>query len=463
MSLKAKQFSKMFFMWFMILVYFAYSVGFVWTMISLIKNEAQFDAYLKVIALFYGIAVVYLIICKCIIDKKTEIIPSLDGAWDFIKLVLYPIHFVITGFDEIGYMWGYSTGVLRKYTGFDLLSINRFLVAIVMAAATFFIVALFFNSVIEDTTFILLTSLLTGVIILIAHFLWDVLDFEHKENRIGCIIKNIVFGIVYLIVVLYTILACTETFPVLEEGYFKCVCQAYACTGGLAYVGFYVIFIQIGRIPENDAKFAPLFALLAAVVTALLGGLLLEWSKVVLIIFIVLIAVGICLYAIFVGLPFFVASAPYRRTYKKNTSSTGTGSTTPPVTPPADDQKNLKTELMECSNLKSFMISQRASGKHIGQGINLDIIQVMIGACYFGTCRYRISYKVKVDKSRYLYNGRPDEVAIRCDLNEVDRYLDSIEADFKSRTHSKINSLASEYKGYGGRSWSVTVKFEKIS
>ncbi|MBQ2891902.1 MAG: hypothetical protein IJE45_03310 [Bacilli bacterium] len=461
MSVKTKNILRMLYMWLIALAYVAYVVSFILVIVNLAKKSAEFTAYLSSIGIYYVIALVYILIAKFTVYKETAIIPELSDAWGFIKLIIYPLHMIFEGIGLFAYIWGFSTGVLRRYTGFDLLSVNRFFWAFVVGVAACGLMFLLSINALKDLTYVYVTNVGCLVVVIVCHILWDILDFEHKEHRVGCIIKNIVFGLMVLAAVVYSIIACVQTFGSLEEGYLKSVYQAYVYVGLFGYLFFYMVFIELGNIPESSSKFLPAIAFGCTVVLSLLAGLLLNVSKVLLVILLVIILAGFVLYAIFKGLPFYVASAPYRR--KLGTSSSSSNNYSNSSTSTVSSGANLKSELLECSNLKSYMHSQSAYGKHIGQGIDLQIVQVIVDACYFGTCRYRITYKIKVDQSCYLYNGRPDEYAIRQDMNEVERYLNSIREEFKQGTMSKINSLANEYKGYGGRSWTISVNFEKLN
>lgn len=460
MSTKTNKILKMLYMWFMALLWVAYSVSFVLVIVNLANKGSEFGSYITSIGIYYAIALVYLIIFKFTVYNKTDIIPELDGAWGFIKLIIYPLHFIFEGLSNFSYIWGFSTAVLRKYTGFDLLSINRFFWAVVISAGACGLMFLLSINALNNLSYVYITNIACAGVAIIIHILWDVLDFEHKESRVGSIIKNVIFTILFAASIGYAIMTCIATFGELETGYLKSVYQAYVYVALFAYLFFYMVFIEMGNIPENSGMFLPAIAFGCAVVLSLMGGLLLNMSKIIFVIFLVLIVAAFVLYVIFKGFPFYVADAPYRsKLGSRQTSSdnySGASST-------VSSGSNLKSELIECSNLKSYMYSMRAYGRSIGQGINLQIVQVIVDACYFGTCRYKITYKIQVDSSRYVYNGRPDELSLRSDMREVEMYLESIRNDFQSRTMDKINSLAMEYKGYGGRSWTVGVRFEKLS
>jgi hypothetical protein len=206
-------------------------------------------------------------------------------------------------------------------TGFSMASIIRtakgFVLYFVAGMILYFINGAIFDGSYraEDAASGLL--IFGGLIWLVDHILWDVLDFAHKESDTFIRIKNFVFLGIALLCAAWGFLMFASLMPK-ENKLADLVGQFGMMIAPLAIHMFYYGVARTGRVPQSKMVYfwGPI-AMAASYLLILLGALAGTAAQaLVLVIYIVLVLASIAA-LFFLGMPFFYSDGEYRLVYRE--------------------------------------------------------------------------------------------------------------------------------------------------
>ncbi len=470
MSVKTKQILRMIGMWIIIASMITYGVLFITSIIKQFKNS---DDLALVLIIYYAVGLALVFICKKVVDDDTPMIMQTSNIFLTIALLLiYPVHVVIQAFSNMAFAWGYTVAVFRKHTGFDPLSITRFLLTILITFGGF--IAMYFISAdhsnnIESVDMI--GYIFTFAVVVIYTFLYDVLDFEDHDKKVLRIVKNVLFFIIYAAVLFIVwVFFCAQRAPwATNSAALAYQCMGYAAPITTILVYYYIIRSQYEPSTFFLTKFLGIVAYLVGLLIGFLGSVLVGVTPVLYIIFLILLSVAPIVLTIFFGFPFRKLEREARGVNPySGGSSSGSGSSNYSGSSYDDDDgdedyvsggANLKKEFSFGSKLKDYMYSQSIYCGTNG-GVYLKVIQIAPYVYGAGSCEYKISYQLQIDKDYYIRNDSFDEYQMKSDVEYATSELKSKAEDLIQSTLSEIRSLAEEYEGYGGRQWKVNIKFD---
>lgn len=457
--------AKIFIMWFIMILSFAYLIGLFIALVSLAKDTTEVQEGAITFGAVYIVGFVLLLLQKLAIDRSTMLIHSGNIVLLIILTILYPIHVFIATKDNLAYVCGCTAGYFEKKFSFDILSIQRTFTAVFVSIITILIFVfgdfIFKTGVFIDNeegrTALLILLIISFSIVLIDHIIYDVLDFEQRDSRGLRLTKNIIFWALTGIALAVSIVAYfTEDLKANDLNFFGYGYMTFFYTLPLTIQIFYYIYISRGTIPNKMTGYMPAFATLCNIPISILGGVISsKVGAVLFVIYLVVLCAVVGVLSIFKR-PFFVVENNHYRTQKYQnlgSSSTSSGSSAASTTVTAGS--NLKKETSFGSSLISYMRGNSTRVFNSGY-VTLRVTGISPNVNP-GLATYNVSYIIEIYSSGYVHDGNVNEYLLNNDIERVKSEYQEMCQSMISRTLSKIESLATEYVGYGGRSWKVSV------
>lgn len=301
--------------------------------LALPANTAMFVAFIvlgvtvnpiffALIALCYPLALLFIYLARQNINEECQFYDSTNAVWwKILKTILMPI--VAAGalfmFHLLSITYRKMNEAVEDGSGFSISSIFRtligFVIYIVAGIVVYLIITGAFNdNVASDTTFGLL--FFGGIVWILCHIVWDVMDLADKESDRYIGVKNVLFLGTAVLCVLFGIIMFINGFK--KEVNFGNMLGLFSTMAAPLCISFaYYGVSRSGRAPQSRMTYfwGPI-AMAIALLYSFLVAAIAQSGKFWTLIFLIITAVIYIVVIVFAGLPFAPTDGEYRSVYR---------------------------------------------------------------------------------------------------------------------------------------------------